>query len=99
MGRILAFVAAFFEADEWRTSALQTSSEGLNTGFRGNNGNWTCLPVAVDKHDQMLFYGACPISAPEESRATMAEFLHRTNYGLHIGNCEIDFSDGEIYGA
>lgn len=96
MGRILDAAAAFFEADEWRTTDLQGPTEGLITGFRGDNGNWTCMAVAVEEHDQLLFYSVSPVTAPEDKRTLIGEFLHRANYGLHVGNFEIDFSDGEI---
>ncbi|MGH2410076.1 MAG: YbjN domain-containing protein, partial [Chloroflexota bacterium] len=33
---------------------------------------------------------------PVERRLAMAEFLTRANYGLPIGNFELDFEDGEI---
>lgn len=33
---------------------------------------------------------------PLEQRLLMAEFLTRVNYGLKIGNFEMDFKDGEI---
>ena len=96
MGRILDAVSGFFEADEWRTSELQGPTEGLVTGFRGDNGNWTCMAVAIEEHDQMLFYSVCPVTAPEENRSTIGEFLHRANKGLHVGNFELDYNDGEI---
>ncbi|MCP2729201.1 YbjN domain-containing protein [Symplocastrum sp. BBK-W-15] len=38
----------------------------------------------------------CPISAPESKRLAIAEFITRANYGMMIGNFELDFSDGEI---
>jgi hypothetical protein len=33
---------------------------------------------------------------PEEKRVAMAEFITRANYGMRIGNFEMDFSDGEL---
>jgi hypothetical protein len=37
-----------------------------------------------------------PIKAAEEVRPAVAEFLTRANYGLYIGNFELDYADGEI---
>jgi len=68
----------------------------LITGFRGENGNWTCMAVAIEEHEQLLYYSVCPVTVPEDRRSAIGEFLHRANYGLHIGNFEIDFNDGEI---
>ena len=36
------------------------------------------------------------MNAPGERMAAVAEFITRANYGLIIGNFELDFSDGEI---
>ena len=44
----------------------------------------------------MIFYSFCPLQAPAERRLAVAEFLTRANYGLIIGNFELDFGDGEI---
>jgi len=43
-----------------------------------------------------FLYSICPIRAPEDKRPAVAEFLTRANYGLLIGNFEMDFEDGEI---
>ena len=41
-------------------------------------------------------YGMILIRADEDCMFSMAEFLHRANYGLPCGNFELDFRDGEI---
>ncbi len=46
--------------------------------------------------EQFIFYVMCPVKAPEEKRLAVAEFIARANYGLRIGNFELDFSDGEV---
>ncbi len=40
-------------------------------------------------------YYKLPVSA-KECRRTMAEFITRANFGLHMGCFELDFRDGEI---
>ena len=37
-----------------------------------------------------------PIRVAEEQRQIVAELLARINYGLNIGNFELDMTDGEI---
>ncbi len=44
-----------------------------------------------------MFYSLCPVTAPVDKRLVMAEFLTRANYGLTIGNFEMDFDSGEIH--
>ena len=51
------------------------------------------------KSNLYLVYAIAPLGAdPEDQKAMaeMAEFICRANYGLNIGNFEMDFYDGEI---
>ncbi|MBC7340390.1 MAG: YbjN domain-containing protein [Firmicutes bacterium] len=43
-----------------------------------------------------MFYSVCPVNVPEGKRLAVAEYLTRANYGLVIGNFEMDFRDGEV---
>jgi hypothetical protein len=36
------------------------------------------------------------MNVPEEHRTAAAEFVTRANYGLPLGNFEMDFADGEV---
>jgi len=68
----------------------------LQLAFRGDNGNWLCYAEPRDQFAQFVFYSVCPANAPEERRLPVAEFLTRANYGLVLGNFELDMDDGEI---
>lgn len=46
--------------------------------------------------DRLVLRMILPISAGEEEREKVAEFLLRANYGLKIGGFDFDFNDGEI---
>ena len=41
-------------------------------------------------------YAVCPQNADESERAAVMEYITRANYGLRIGNFEMDVRDGEI---
>jgi hypothetical protein len=94
MGKITDTLQAFFSENEWATSEGREGS--LVTGFAGRNGQWTCVAVSLEAQDQLLFYSVCPVTTPTEKLGAIAELLHRANYGMHIGNFEVDFTDGEI---
>jgi hypothetical protein len=64
--------------------------------FEGKNAKWSCFAQAREEQQQFVFYSLCPINTPAERRAAMEEFLTRANYGLIIGNFEMDFEDGEV---
>jgi hypothetical protein len=65
-------------------------------GFAGRNGQVTCFATIFPNLEQFLFYVIAPVKAPETARPAMAEFITRANYGLRIGNLEMDFDDGEV---
>ena len=51
--------------------------------------------VEDDVNQRFYFYSVCLLKA-QENLMNIAEFITRANYGLSIGNFELDFSDGEI---
>jgi hypothetical protein len=85
----------FFKDDEWPITQLE-GKPILRTAFKGDNGQWACFAQARDDRQQFIFYSVCQTNTPAPKRAAMAEFLTRANYGLIIGNFEMDFSDGEV---
>ena len=95
MGAILDAITRFFQEDEWPFTPLEGRTI-LRTGFQSDNGQWTCYAQAREEQEQFVFYSICPVKAPEKQRMPIAEFLTRANYGMIIGNFELDLNDGEI---
>jgi hypothetical protein len=85
----------FLIADEWHPHRLEDKFI-FRVGFSGKNGDFTCYAQVRIDLEQFLFYVMVPVKAPDEKRAAVAEFITRANYGLRIGNFEMDFTDGEI---
>ena len=85
----------FFNQEDWE---FQESSDkqALTLGFQGKNGKWNCFAKVREQQRQFLFYSVLPIQAEENKLANIAEFITRANYGMAIGNFELDFTDGEI---
>jgi hypothetical protein len=96
MGHIMESVLDFFNRDEWDVRHLGDTENVIQTGFRGDNGEWDCLAVVLEPSGFFLFYSMCPYTCPLEQLPTMIEFLHRANYGLNLGNFELNVDDGEI---
>lgn len=92
---ILDQVVDFFIKDDWAFTKIQGKTV-LQVAFQGEHGRWTCYAEAREEQSQFLFYSMYPANAPEDTRSPIAEFLTRANYGLIIGNFELDFNDGEI---
>ena len=90
-----ATLGQFLKEDEWHPQQLEERYI-YRMGFSGKNGNTTCYAQVRVDLDQFLFYVLAPVKAPEEARPAVAEFITRANYGMRIGNFEMDYSDGEV---
>jgi len=95
MGTILDVATAFFQEDGWPFQQLE-GQPILQIGFQGDNGQWVCFAQAREEQMQFVFYSVCAAKAPEAKRLALAEFLTRANYGLIVGNFEMDWHDGEV---
>lgn len=95
MPGIFAAALKFFEEDGWPYQVVKPQST-LQMQFQGENGQWSCFGFAKEQQEQFAFYSVCPVRPSEDKRLALAEFLTRANYGLALGNFELDFSDGEI---
>jgi hypothetical protein len=95
MGQLLDKLTEFFHDEEWEYQVLDSRSI-LRLGFSGENGHWPCYAQAREPQQQLVLYSICPLRVPSPVRPTMAEFLTRANYGLVVGNFEMDYEDGEV---
>lgn len=92
---ILVAVVDFFTRDDWVVERLDGDS-AIRVMFRGEHGEWPCYAQAREADRQVMFYSACPVSVPVDRRLAIAELLTRCNFGLLIGNFELDMNDGEV---
>lgn len=93
--RILKALEDFFTEDDWAFGRVENRPI-LRMGFSGQNGNWTCYAQAREEDEQFLFYAICPLTIPENRRSAVSEYLTRANYGMVVGNFEMDLDDGEV---
>jgi len=94
-GSILETMISFFKEDDWKFEQIEGKTI-LKMGFSSDNGNWNCYAQAREEHDQFVFYSMLTTNVPPNKRLQVADFLTRANYGMVIGNFEMDMSDGEI---
>ncbi|MCB9744007.1 MAG: YbjN domain-containing protein [Alphaproteobacteria bacterium] len=95
MGPMLKLIADFLDEDDWNYETVE-DRDFHRFAFAGDNGRWTCYARAWESREQLGVYSVCPLTCPPNKLAEMSEYLHRANYGMIIGNFEMDFSDGEI---
>lgn len=95
MGDIMTTIIAFCEQDDWPHTVVEDPPM-VRTGFSGDNGEFTCYLIAREEQFQVGCYSMCAGKAPPDKRREMAEFIAWANYGLPVGNLEMDMTDGEV---
>lgn len=85
----------FFQVNEWPATQLGADPV-LQLAFEGVNGRWLCFAQSRQESSQVVFYSVAPVQIPADKRAALSEFITRANYGLILGNFELDFTDGEL---
>jgi hypothetical protein len=95
MQSVYGAMRAFFEQDEWSFTPMDDQPV-LRMGFQGDNGAFSCFAQAIEERGQFVFYSFAPFLVPEAQRLAVVEYITRANYGLFVGNFEMDLSDGEV---
>lgn len=85
----------FFQRDNWKFTKVDDRPV-IRLPFQGKTASWACIAQADEERERFVFYSICPLQTPKERFSAMFEFLTRANYGLMVGNFEMDVSDGEI---
>lgn len=88
-------LTTYLDGDEWYPRRID-GKYAYSMSYSGKNGDLRCYAIIRVDLEEFLFYAVAPVKVPEEVRMAIAEFLTRANYGLRIGNFEMDYSDGEV---
>lgn len=73
----------------------ERKGDRLRIPLRGDNGSWTTLIDWNEDDRWICVRSVMGFAVPPAKRRAVAEFVARANYGLIIGNFELDFNDGE----
>jgi hypothetical protein len=95
MTNLLKSVVLFFEENDWKFEVVPDDS-AVVVGFQGEHGKWKCYSKARDEEQQVVFYSLFPTKVSKDRIQFMSELLSRANYGIVIGNFELDYDDGEV---
>jgi len=96
-GTLASVVVEYFEADELKYREEEIDGKPIfRIGFSGKNSSYRGIVRVNEELFQVTIYFLLESNVPEEKRHIAAEYLTRANYGLIIGNFEMDFSDGEV---
>jgi hypothetical protein len=94
-GPVFDDLVEFFTGDEWSPEQIEDQPV-LRMDFEGDNGKWTCLAFAYDESERVVFTSVLPVEVAAEKRAEAAEYITRANFGMEIGNFEMDYTDGAV---
>ena len=95
MGAIYDTVRTFFEEDGWPFREIE-GEDALDIDFEGENGRWSCLAIAREDAEQFVFYSLLSNDVRDDAKAAVMLFVTQANWGLPIGNFEMDVETGEI---
>lgn len=70
------------------------SDEVLRLGVETDAGEWVAY-LRVMPDGRCVIYSQAPFEVPDGTRKDMAELITRLNFGIVVGNLEMDFADGE----
>lgn len=85
----------FFREDDWKYQPIDEN--GIIKSGITLSSKLKRATIHVNVLENGFYVNVSPdLSADEDSRAAVAEFITRANYGLGHGNFEMDYRDGEI---
>jgi len=74
--------------------------QAILTHVTGKNGAYRIILDAREERNPneriLLVYVTAPVKVPIEKRLVVAEYTARANWGVIVGNFEMDFRDGEV---
>jgi hypothetical protein len=95
MSNVLALFEANLQELAWRYQR-DPERELVRFGVNCANGALRVVVHVLPALDVVKCLALFPVRVPESHRLAAAEYLTRANYGLTLGNFEMDFADGEV---
>ncbi|HUP86926.1 MAG TPA: YbjN domain-containing protein [Acidimicrobiales bacterium] len=87
-------VREYFSSEDW--PVMETEDGVLETAFEGTTTAWPVRIHVFDEDARVVFISAFPAPVDDDLRSAVGEFCHRANFGLAIGNFELDYDGGEV---
>ena len=94
-GPIFQKVVEFFKDDGWPFEQLE-DEEILRLEYEGENSKWRCFAHVIEESQRFVFLSSLANFVPKLMCLEASEYLTRANFGMEVGNFEMDFSDGTV---
>ena len=75
---------------------IDETGDTVRFSFSGDTGTWMIFVHTLEESGRVAVLSIVPSLAPESVRDEVGRFLHRSNFGLVVGNFEIDMDGGEV---
>lgn len=94
-GPLMTVVKSHLAQSDWKFQPVE-GRPVLRLGCKGTDTTWTCLVEVREDRHFVGCYSLLPTKVPPEKRLLAAEYLIRANYGLKLGNFDMDFTNGQV---
>ena len=88
-------VINFLDSKNWKYQEVE-GKEIVHFGISANNGNIDCVADIRAEKKQFIFLSYCAVQAFQNKIEEVGEFINRVNYGLIIGDFEVNYESGKI---
>ncbi|MEM9454762.1 MAG: YbjN domain-containing protein [Myxococcota bacterium] len=97
MGRILERIQSFLK-EHFEAEGLEPlDDDSLAFQLAVDDGReWGCIALAEEDAEQLMFYSVLTEQAAPARVHEVMRFVTMANYGLPVGNFELDLDDGEV---
>ena len=92
---LLDHLAAFFSDEDWEFERNDDTGI-LHLTYRAERLEFDVYVQALEDEAQSLVLSVAPFLVPEDRRMATSELATRANFGLPIGNFELDMDSGEL---
>ncbi len=93
---LLPQVRAFLAESGWTAQPFEGRAHVLAFAFQGSTDTWSCFVQVDEALRQCIVYALLPFRISAARRDAVMALVTRINYGLRLGNFELDLADGEV---
>ena len=88
----------WLKEDDWNFTEheRENGDKWTRSGYTADNSKFELVLDAREDAQIFFVYVYFPLKVPEKNRVAVAELVTRINYGIKIGNVELDMRDGEV---
>ena len=88
-------VKRYLESKKWKFQEIEGKTI-IHFGVNANNGKIDCVVDVREEKNQLIFLSYSTVQAFKNKTNNIAEFISRVNYGLVIGDFELNYDTGKI---